>query len=119
MAWYLGKRGEDDLIVFHSACIPKKESHGHLYMAVIGPFKSRLGAGYFARYGRNDPALHTAADVEHLARTDPRMEQDLVEERMTDEELAIALECDAQDQFENSPTISQGEISCPTGLKTN
>jgi hypothetical protein len=98
-------------------------------------FKSKVGASYFARYGRNNPHIRTADDAERLARADPLMEQAIVEESMTDEELAIALECDAQDQHEYSPkptiplpvnriawqgTITtQGEISCLTGLKTN
>ncbi len=135
MAFYLGRRGPDDLVLFRSSTIPTKESHGHLYTAVIGPFKSRVGASYFARYGRNNPHLRTADDAERLARADPRMEQTIVEESMTGEEWAIALECDAQDQYEYSPqpimslpvdpiiwqtaTITQGETSCPTGAKTN
>jgi len=135
MAYFLGKRGQDDLILFRSPTTPTKETHGHLYTAVIGPFRSKVGASYFARYGRNNPHIRTADDAERLARADPRMEQAIVEESMTDEELAIALECDAQDQHEYSPkpTIplpvnligwqgiitTQGEISCLTGLKTN
>ena len=135
MAIYLGKRKQGDLVQFRSPTIPTKESHSHLYTAVIGPFKSKVGASYFARYGRNNPHIRTADDAERLARADPLMEQSIVEESMTDEELAIALECDAQDQHEYSPkpTIplpvnpiawqgvitTQGEISCLTGLKTN
>ena len=135
MAIYLGKQKQGDLVQFRSPTIPTKESHGHLYTAVIGPFKSKVGASYFARYGRNNPQICTADDAERLARADPLMEQAIVEESMTDEELAIALECDAQDQHEYSPkpTIplpvnpiawqgvitTQGEISCLTGLKTN
>ena len=135
MAIYLGKQKQGDLVQFRSPIIPTKESHGHLYTAVIGPFKSKVGASYFARYGRNNPHIRTADDAERLARADPMMEQSIVEESMTDEELAIALECDAQDKGEYSPkpTIplpvnriawqgiitTQGEISCLTGLKTN
>lgn len=131
MPFYLGKRSEDDLILFHSVRPPAKQTHGHLYKAVIGPFASRVGAGYFARYGRDTPQIRTAADAEHLARADPRMEHLIVEERLTDEELSIALECDAQDQAEYSPHLTlpvanrqgffqtQGAISCPIGLKTN
>jgi hypothetical protein len=37
MPFHLGKRGEDDLILFHSAAIPTQDTHGHLYKAVIGP----------------------------------------------------------------------------------
>jgi hypothetical protein len=131
MPFYLGKRGEDDLILFHSTAIPNKQTHGHLYKAVIGPFKSKVGAGYFARYGRNNPDIRTAADAERLARADPRMEQLIVEESMTTEELSTALECDAQDQAEYSPQSTlpvenrqelfqtQGAISCQIGMKTN
>ena len=131
MSFYLGKRGEDDLILFHSTAIPNKQTHGHLYKAVIGPFKSKVGAGYFARYGSNNPDIHTAADAERLARADPRMEQFIVEENMTTEEFTIALECDAQDQAEYSPPSTlpvasrqellqtQGAIPCLIGMKTN
>jgi hypothetical protein len=131
MPFYLGKRGEDDLILFHSTAIPNKQTHGHLYKAVIGPFKSRVGAGYFARYGRNNPDIRTTADAERLARADPRMEGLIVEESMTTEELTIALECDAEDQAEYSPPSTlpvasrqerfqtQGAIPCPIGMKTN
>ena len=131
MPFYLGKRSEDDLILFHSLAAPTKRSHGHLYKAVIGPFASRVGAGYFARYGRDSPHIRTPADAERLARADPRMEILIVEESLTDEELAIALDCDAHDQAEYSPPSTlpagsrqeifktQGAISCPTGTKTN
>jgi hypothetical protein len=131
MPFYLGKCAEDDLILFHSAMPPIKQTHGHLYEAVIGPFVSRVGAGYFARYGRNNPDIRTAADAERLARADPRMEQLIVEESMTAEELSIALECDAQDQAEYSPPSTlpvfnrqelfqtQGATPCLIGLKTN
>ena len=97
--------------------------------------RAKLAHSYFARYGRNNPHIRTADDAERLARADPMMEQAIVEESMTDEELAIALECDAQDKDEYSPKptiplpvnptawqgtiITQGEISCLTGLKTN
>ncbi|MBI3340130.1 MAG: hypothetical protein HY022_08370 [Chloroflexi bacterium] len=142
MPFYLGRRTQGDLILFCWHTTPTKESHSHLYTAVIGPFKSRVGASYFARYGRNNPHIRkvrrtfrTADDAERLAREDPRMEQAIIEESMTDEERTIALECDAQDQHEYSPqptlplpveptswqtvNTAQGETSCLTGLKTN
>ena len=110
MPFYLGKIAEDDLILFHSAMPPTKQTHGHLYKAVIGPFASRVGAGYFARYGRNNPDIRTAAEAERLARADPRMESLIVEEHMTRDELSIALECDTQDQAEYSqPSIKHKE----------
>ena len=117
MPFYLGKRGEDDLILFHSVPIPTKETHGHLYKAVIGPFKSRVGAGYFARYGRNNPDIRTADDAERLARADPLMEATIIEESMTDDELSIARECDAQDQAEYSPKPNAGLIRIDTNIQ--
>jgi hypothetical protein len=120
MPIYLGKCKDGDLLQFHSPTIPTKETHGHLYTAVIGPFKSKVGASYFARYGRGNPQLRTADDAERLARADPRMEQAIVEEQMTEEELTIALECAAHDQFEYPPKIiQQGEIPCPINLSIN
>ena len=131
MSFYLGKRSQDDLILFHSAFPPTKQTHGHLYKAVIGPFQSKVGAGYFARYGRDNPQIRTAADAERLARADPRMELAIIEESMMDEELSIARECDAQDQAEYSPQSIlpvanrqeffqlQGAIPCLIGMKTN
>ena len=127
MAFYLGKRKQGDLILFHSAQPPTKESHGQRFTAVIGPFKSRVGASYYARYGQGDARLLTADDVERLAHADPRMEQAIVEAAMTREELAVASECEALDQLEANPNHhlipiqipSQGAIPCPIGLKTN
>ena len=103
MAFYLGRCGPDDLILFSASKTPTQESHGHLYTAVIGPFKTKVGASYFARYGRNNPHIRSADDAERLARADPMMEQAIVEESMTDEELDVALQCDAQDRDEYSP----------------
>ncbi len=127
MAFYLGRRKQGDLILFRSAQPPTKESHGQRFTSVIGPFKSKVGASYYARYGQGNPRLRNAEDVERLARADPRMEQAIVEESMTDEELAIAHECEALDQLEANPNHhpisiqipTQGVLPCPIGLKTN
>ncbi|HSG44180.1 MAG TPA: hypothetical protein VLA72_13580 [Anaerolineales bacterium] len=115
---YLGRRRQSDLVQFNSSSVPTRQSQGHLYTAVISPFKSKVSASYFARYGRGNPHIQTADDTELLARADPLMEQAVIEESMNNEELANALECDALDQSEYSPipniesiqtkTISQG-----------
>ena len=103
MPFYLGRRKQGDLILFHASKTPTKQSHGRLYIGFIGPFMSKVSASYYARYGRNDPRIRTAADAEHLARADSRMEQAIAEEHLTAEELMIARECDAIDQLEYSP----------------
>jgi hypothetical protein len=120
VAIYLGKQKQGDLVQFRSPIVPTKESHGRLYTAIIGPFKSKVGASYFARYGQNNPHIRTADDAERLARADPLMEQAIVEESMTDEELAIALECDAQDKGEYSPKRTHtlaGQSDCLTAVR--
>jgi len=120
MPYYLGKRPHGDLVRFHSPTTPTKASHGHLYTSVIGPFKSKVGASYYARYGQNNPALRNLDDVERTARADPRMEQAIIEESLSVEDRSTALECDALDQLEYSPkSISQGAIPCPIHLNTN
>ena len=127
MAYYLGRRAQGDLILFHAARTPTKETHGLRFIAVIGPFRSKVGASYYARYGKDNPHIRTADDAERLARLDSRMEQAIVEEAMTREELAIVRECEALDQFEANPNShpipiqlpSQGAIPCLTGVKTN
>ena len=125
MSIYLGRRRQGDLVQFRSPLVPTRESHGHLFTAVIGPFKTKVGASYFARYGRNNPHIQTADDAERLARADPLMEQAIIEESMTEEELSIARECDGLDQLEYSPeptqfiTTIQGATPCPITLNTS
>lgn len=112
MPYYLGKRN-GTLTLFHCPRPPTKESHGHLYAAVIGPFQSRVGAHYFARYGQNNPHLRTAGDAERLARADPRMDEAIAAESLSVEDLAVALECAAQDQAE--ATSSHPRQASPAG----
>lgn len=127
MAYYLGRRAQGDLILFPSPHVPTKETHGARFISVIGPFQSKVGASYYARYGQGDPRIRTAGDADRLARLDPRMEQAIVEESMSAEELIIARECAALDQCEADPDHhpipipipTQGAIPCLIGLKTN
>ncbi len=45
---------------------PSWETHGHLYAAVIGPFKTKRGAEFMAGPGYNNPHCRTVADAERL-----------------------------------------------------
>jgi hypothetical protein len=54
-------------ITFRSAENPTTETHGHLYNAVIGPFRTMRGARWMATYGANNPHCQTVADAERLA----------------------------------------------------
>jgi hypothetical protein len=66
--WYVGTRGTAPYSMFQSEFMPTKESHGHLYNAVIGPFSTRLGALIMARHGAGNPHLQCVADAEAFAR---------------------------------------------------
>jgi hypothetical protein len=119
MVVYLGRRPQGDLVRFQSPTVPTRESHGARFTSVIGPFQSKVGAAFFARYGADNPHIRTAADAERLARQHPVMEQLIMEERLTAGELEAARECDLQDQFEYFPRpVQKGAISCPIILNT-
>jgi hypothetical protein len=58
--------------VFRSATTPVAEPHpdthlGPIYSAVIGPFRTRRGAEFMAKFGANNPHCQTVADAERLA----------------------------------------------------
>ena len=69
MAFFLGKRALGDLILYEAAQ-PLKRYQSYTFTSAIGPFLSRLGASYYARCGRDNPAICTPADAERLARED-------------------------------------------------
>ena len=87
MPYFLGKRPEGDWVLFSSPRTPTRETHGHLYTCAQGPFRTRLAARWFNRYGRSNPHVHTVADAERLAREAAQenliVEQWLLEEGMS------------------------------------
>ena len=54
--------------VFRNETIPTHGSHGHLYDAVIGPFRTIRGAKFMETYGRGNPHCRNVCEAEHLAR---------------------------------------------------
>lgn len=56
------------LEVFTHDNIPTLESHGHIYKAVIGPFRTKMGAEFMATYGLNNPHCLHVDQAERLAR---------------------------------------------------
>ena len=87
MPYYLGRRTQGDWVLFSSPSIPTQETHGLLYTCAQGPFRTRLAARWFNRYGWGNPHVHTVTDAEHLAREAARdnlvVEQWLLEENLT------------------------------------
>ena len=69
MAFFLGKRAQGDQIMYKAAG-PLKRYKSYTFTGATGPFLSRLGASYYARCGRGNPAIQTPADAERLARED-------------------------------------------------
>lgn len=67
--WYVGHKFDYSMQAFKSAAIPTRETHGHLYFATTGPFRTKRGALYMAKYaGWNNPHLVTVADAEYYAK---------------------------------------------------
>lgn len=64
---YVGIKGSKRE-VFRSATKPTEESHGHQYVAVIGPFRTLQGAKFMATYGEGNPHCQTVAEAEKLAK---------------------------------------------------
>lgn len=58
----------DQYEVFMSEAEPTEETYGHLYQAVVGPFRTVRAAKYMAKYGRGNPHLQTVAEAERIAR---------------------------------------------------
>ena len=54
--------------VFKSAVIPTRASHGNEFNAVVGPFRTKRAATFFAAFGNNNPHVRCVADAERIAR---------------------------------------------------
>lgn len=52
---------------------PSRESHGHLYVYVIGPFRTMAGAAIMAVFGQGNPHLQHVTDAERMARRNHTM----------------------------------------------
>jgi hypothetical protein len=73
--FYVGLRRISRREVFKSDTLPTMKTHGHLYAAVIGPFQTKRGAAFMARYGANNPHLQTVGDAERFAKKEADTEQ--------------------------------------------
>jgi hypothetical protein len=66
--WYVGIKASGVRIPFKFECEPTRETHGNIYAAVIGPFRTRRGAWFDAAVGRNNPHIQHVNDAERIAR---------------------------------------------------
>jgi hypothetical protein len=70
MRWYVGYAVEEPrrYVAFKSDTTPTQATHGHLYGHVIGPFKTKRGADFMARYGAGNPHCTTVEAIERIAK---------------------------------------------------
>jgi len=119
MAFFLGKRAQGDQIMYEAAA-PLKRYKSYTFTGAIGPFLSRLGASYYARCGRGNPAIVTPADAERLAIEDNSgawpiiREQIKAEMLMTPEDLEatrLDMACEYDPDIHHSSAIWVGVLA--------
>ena len=70
--YYVGARqgvdGRQVWEIFSSDSIPTRESHGKIYLYVIGAFQTKRGALFMAYYGQDNPHCQDVASAERLAK---------------------------------------------------
>ena len=57
---------------FTYSITPTLETHGSVYMAVIGPFRSKRGATFMAEHGSGNPHLQTVSEAERIAKANAK-----------------------------------------------
>ena len=67
--WYIGQRGGIKE-AFQAESTPTAESHGHLYGAAIGPFRTKRAAIWGCQYGAH---WSTIAEAERAAKKDAEL----------------------------------------------
>jgi hypothetical protein len=65
--WYVGLGAGSLRVPFQATATPTAEAFPQ-YGAVVGPFRTKRGADYLARYGFLNPHVRCVADAERLAR---------------------------------------------------
>lgn len=115
MSIYLGKRPQGDLIQFECEGRPTRANTAGRFVSAIGPFATRLGASYYARFGQQ--AGINPADAERMAHQDANplwqmlREQIEVEMRMSAEELAEWRQCLAEEYEPDNPPIGAIDVT--------
>ncbi len=114
--FWLGQRDEGDFICYQ-ADKPVKIWRGYRFTHAVGPFLSRLGATYYARYGHKNPDIRSPADAERWAREDDdplwvvlreSIEANLT---LTPDEIADCLQVEAEEYEPDRPRLTFDEIA--------
>jgi hypothetical protein len=53
--------------IFYSRTEPTTATHGMVYSAVMGPFRTRRGAEFYRDHGINNPHVLCVSDAERIA----------------------------------------------------
>ena len=67
---YVGLLSGKGLIYFASTKEVNRVSHGELYSAVVGPFRTKRAALWAEKYGYRNPHFQHVSDAEKLSRKD-------------------------------------------------
>lgn len=65
---YVGVKSGGEREIFRAFQPPTKETYGHLYGIVIGPFRTVRGAEFMRDHGTGNPHCLTVNDAERLAK---------------------------------------------------
>jgi hypothetical protein len=74
--WYVGISALDCKYVAFRADVPDADLYGRykdLYIALIGPFRTKRGAIWAAKYGKGNPHFQHVNDAEKLATLDAKL----------------------------------------------
>jgi len=82
--YYVGIGPEGKRKLFRSASEPEVHTHGSIYSAVIGPFRTKRGAEFMRDHGAGDPHCQTVRDAERIAK------QIATENRIEDQTVYVA-----------------------------
>lgn len=65
--WVGRAKETGQLVYFQSIDTPTEASHGHLYGAVVGPFRTVRAAMWAERYGNGNPHFQHVNDAERIS----------------------------------------------------
>jgi hypothetical protein len=66
--YYVGIGSDGKRKLFRSAAEPEVHTHGSIYSAVIGPFRTKRGAEFMRDNGAGNPHCQTVRDAERIAK---------------------------------------------------